>query len=307
MYVPMKKILDHAAENNYAVIAANGIDLEMVRALITAADAKKAPLIIIIGGLQMARLANPELLVPVVKKLAGETASPIALCLDHGRDFSKAAYAVRHGFSSIMIDASSKSIDENVALTRKVVDLCHPLGISVEGELGHVGIAASLDGRDESLFTQPEQAAWFAQTTEVDCLAIAAGTAHGKYPAGYIPRINFDLIKRVKDATHNMPIALHGSSDSGDENIIKAVQAGINKINVATDLQMACKTGIQNALVKNPDVDYLTLMQHAEFACRSLLKHWIDLSGSAGQGALIEPSYNLASLLGDFDLSIIGE
>jgi len=307
MYVPMKRILDHAASNHYAVIAANGIDMEMLRALISSADEKKAPLIIIMGGNQMAKMANPELLVPAIQKLAGETPSPIALCLDHGRDFAKVAYAVRNGFSSIMIDASAKSIDENITLTQKAVELCHPLDISVEGELGHVGMAANHDGCDESLYTRPEEAVRFVNETDIDCLAIAVGTAHGKYPENFIPKISFDLIKRMKEATNNMPLALHGSSGSGDENIIKVVQAGINKINVATDLLNASKMGIQNALSRNPDIDYLTLMQHAELSCRRLLNHWIDLSGSCGKAVDYLPLYNLKRLQGDFASDLIGE
>ncbi|OGO81874.1 MAG: ketose-bisphosphate aldolase [Clostridiales bacterium GWC2_40_7] len=307
MLVPMKMILDHAADNNYAVIAASGINMEMMRALISSADEKNAPLIIIMGGNQMAKTANPELLVPVIKKLASETPSPIAICLDHGRDFVKVAYAVRNGFTSIMIDASAKPIDENIALTKKVVELCHPLGISVEGELGHVGMADNNDGCDESRYTRPEEAVRYINETEVDCLAIAAGTAHGKYPGNFIPKINFSLIKRVKEATNNMPIVLHGSSGSGDENIIRAVQAGINKINVATDLLNACKTGIQNALINNPDIDYLTLMQHAELSCRRLLDHWIDLSGSSGKAVNFLPKYDIKRLQGDFTSVLIGE
>jgi fructose-bisphosphate aldolase class II len=303
----MKTILDHATANHYAVIAASGIDMVMMRALVSAADEKKAPLIIIMGGLQMAKMANPELLVPIIQKLAGETASPIALCLDHGRDFNKVAYAVRNGFSSVMIDASTKPIQENIALTQKVVELCHPLAISVEGELGHVGIAANLDGCDESMYTQPKEAAFFARMTGVDCLAIAVGTAHGKYPPGFIPKISFDRIRSVKEATYNMPIALHGSSGSGDDNIIRAVDAGVNKINVATDLLNACKMGIQRALTGNPDLDYLTLLQHAELSCKKLLKHWIDLSGSSGKSAGFMPNYDIKRLQCDFASDMIGE
>lgn len=300
MYVPMKQILNHAAENGYACIAACGVDLEMVRGLIAAADRKRAPLILIMGGMQMARMANPELMIPLVKQLANATPSPIAACLDHGRDLEKVSYAVRNGFSSVMIDGSSLPEEENVSVTRRTVAFCRPLGVSVEGELGHVGQAASGDERKTSFYTEPEDAARYVQATGVDCLAVAVGTAHGKYPAGYVPRLDFERIRAIKHAVNGMPLALHGSSGSGDENIRRAVAAGINKINVATELLEACKNGIARMLRNDPDADYIQVMQSGEYACGKLLEHWIELSGSCGRAAGIKPVSRIAQLQPDF-------
>lgn len=297
MYVSMKTLLQHAAENQYAVMAANALNMEMARAVISAADEEQAPLIIIMGGMQMAKHATAELMVPMIRKLASETNAPIALCLDHGKDMGKVAYAVRNGFSSVMLDGSQYSFEENIQITKQVVDLCHPLRIGVEGEIGHVGQAANLDGRDESLYTKPEDAAAFLKATGVDCLAVAIGTAHGKYPEGFVPHINFELLKEIKAATDNFPIALHGGSGSGDENIRKAVEAGINKINLATDLQEAAKKGAVEAYSSGGD--YMKMIQAAELSCKELLMHWIELSGSRGRAKDIKIPYAFSTLQGD--------
>ena len=163
MYVSMKPILEHAAKNGYAVMAANALNMEMARAIISAADEKQAPLIIILGAGAMEKHSTPELMVPMIRRLAEETDVPIALCLDHGKDICKVAYALHNGFSSIMLDGSQYSMEENISKTKEIVEICHSIQVGVEGEIGHVGQAAALDGRDDSLYTRPEDAAYFAK------------------------------------------------------------------------------------------------------------------------------------------------
>ena len=182
MYTDIKTILDDANKNNYAVLAASAFNMELARGLIAAADEMQAPLIILMGQAQMTKHARPELMVPMIKTLAEQTNVPVALILDHGRDWEKITWAYRQGFSSIMVDASAYDMEENIARTKKAVELCHVQGLAVEGELGHVGQAATLDGCDVSLYTKPEEAVRFVQETGVDSLAIACGTAHGLYP-----------------------------------------------------------------------------------------------------------------------------
>jgi fructose-bisphosphate aldolase class II len=305
MYVSMKPILAHASAHGYAVMAANAMNMEMARAVISAADEKQAPLIVIIGGMQMARHAAAALMAPMIRRLAEETTAPVALCLDHGANLQKVVYALNNGFSSIMLDGSKLPFEENAAVTKQVVELCHGVGVGVEGELGHVGMAADLDGRDASLYTSPEQAARFAAATGVDCLAVAIGTAHGKYPEGFVPQINFDLLRKIKAATHGMPIALHGGSGSGDENIRKAVAAGVNKINLATDLQNASREGAIEAYEAGGD--YIQMIQNAELHCKELLMHWMELSGSCGQAKKIPLPYTFSRLQGDYKNNISGE
>ncbi len=291
MYTTMKYILDDASKNYYGVIAGCAINLETARGLIAAAHEENAPLIIITGQGQMTKHGSAQLMVPLIKTLAEKTPVPVALCLDHGKDFERVTHAFRHGFSSIMLDGSAYPLEENIRQTQKVVELSHSQGLSVEGEIGHVGVAAELDGRDEALYTTAEDAKYFAQSTGVDCLAIAVGTAHGKYPKGFVPSINFERIREIKQAINGLPLALHGSSGSGDENIVKAVEAGINKINVATDILSAFRDRAGELLLKDPDMECVSFFMELEQAVKKVAKHWIRLSKSSGKAGNFKPQY----------------
>ncbi len=288
MYTDMKTILANAAANHYAVIATSPINLEMARGMVLAASEKNAPVIFLFGQNMMRRHAKAELLIPMIKKLAEYATVPIATCLDHGNDDERVMYAFRNGFTSIMYDGSLLPMEENIAKTKAYADLCHQFGMGIEGELGHVGIAMNGDDK-KGIYTDPKDAANFVRRTGVDCIAIAVGTAHGDYPAGIIPHINFDCIKACKDSTGGMPIALHGGSGSGDENIMKAVEAGINKVNVVTDMFSACRNELISQLKANPKMDYIQLMMEEENAVKKALEHWIDLTGSAGKASLFKP------------------
>lgn len=303
MYTDIKTILDDANNNNYAVLAASAFNMELARGLIAAADEMQAPLIILMGQAQMTKHARPELMVPMIRTLAEQTNVPVALILDHGRDWDKITWAYRQGFSSIMVDASAYDMEENIKRTKKVVDLCHIQGVAVEGELGHVGQAASLDGRDESLYTKPEEAVRFVKETGVDSLAIACGTAHGNYPKGFVPTINFDVIRNVKKAV-SVPLALHGGSGSGDENIIKAVAAGINKVNIATEIFNACRDYVKARLEEKPDLDYMSLMIEVEQECKKTVKHFIELTSSAGKADGFEKKYVFCHGIHEIDTGI---
>lgn len=293
MYTDLKTILDDANKKNYAVLAASAINMELARGIIGAADEMQAPLIILMGQAQMTRHARPELMVPMIKTLAEQTNVPVALILDHGRDWDKITWAYRQGFSSIMIDGSAYEMEENIRRTKKVVELCFAQGVAVEGELGHVGQAATLDGCNTTLYTKPEEAVEFVHATGVDALAIACGTAHGQYPEGFVPTLNFDVIHSVKAAT-GMPLALHGSSGAGDENIKKAVAAGINKVNVCTEIFNYCRDFTNRRLQENTQIDYLSLLIEIEEACKTITKHFISLTKSQGMAAGFTHSYNFA-------------
>lgn len=289
MYSNLKTILKDAAENHYAVIATSAINMETARGIVAAATEKMAPIIFLLGQNMMRQHAKAELLVPMIKTLAEYSPCPIATCLDHGNDKERLMYAFRNGFSSIMFDGSLLPFEENIRQTKEVAWLCHSFDMGIEGELGHVGVAAHGDEKDESIYTNPKDARRFAMETGVDCLAIAVGTAHGEYPKGLIPHINFQRIKEVKEITDGMPIALHGGSGSGDENIIKAVEAGINKVNVVTDVFLACRNTITRETAANPKINYIDLMNSMEDSTRELISHWIDLTGSAGKADNFKP------------------
>ena len=227
MYVSMKDILTHADKHNYAVMAVNSVNMEMARAVITAAEEEHSPIIINIGVGQMANLAHPTEMVPMIKEMAERATVPVALNLDHGQKFEDEVSAIQWGFSSVMIDASSYPYEENVKRTATIAALAHQKGICVEGELGHVGQAGDGDNSKVDLYTNVEQAVQYVKDTGVDALAVAIGTAHGNYPKGYVPVLDFDRLAELKAAL-KMPLVLHGGSGSGEENIRKAVAGGIN-------------------------------------------------------------------------------
>lgn len=291
MYSDIKTILDDAVKNHYAVLAGGAFNMETVRGLIGAADAEQAPVMILVGQNMIKRHAHTDIFAPMIRQLAEETNVPVAVLLDHGRDWDMITEAFRAGFSSMMIDASAYDMQENIARTKKVVELCHAQGVPVEGELGHVGMAATLDGCDESMYTKPEEVLEFLAATHVDSLAIACGTAHGKYPDGFVPTLNFDLIRKVRSLT-NVPLALHGTSGAGDENIRKAVEAGINKVNVATEIFCACRDYTRARLLEEPNIEYLQLCVEVEQKCKDVCRHFIRLTGSSGKAANFRKTYD---------------
>ncbi|HCW73117.1 MAG TPA: ketose-bisphosphate aldolase [Clostridiaceae bacterium] len=282
MYVSMKYILSNAHRDNYAVMAVNSINMEMARAVISAAEEKRSPVIVNIGMGQMNKHAHKTEMVPLIQKLAREATVPVALNLDHGQDLAFIISCIQDGFSSVMIDASSYSFEDNVRLTRQVVDYAAAHDICVEAELGHVGQADAGDNDRMDLYTKPEDALEFVQRTGVDALAVAVGTAHGSYPEGFVPKLDFDRLKLLKE-TLKMPLVLHGGSGSGSDNIKRAVQNGINKINVCTDVFKAGKKAILDKLEKEPNTDFMHLMMEAEKGMKKFVEDYMDLIGSPGR------------------------
>ncbi|QWT17418.1 class II fructose-bisphosphate aldolase [Collinsella sp. zg1085] len=282
MLVTMKSLLDHAHQHTYAVLAMNSINIEMIRAGIEAAVEEYAPIIIQMGPGQIAKHAHLDALLPAFFALANKASVPIALNLDHGALLEDELMALRSGFTNVMIDASSLAFEENIQRTQTIVSLAHPLGISVEAELGHVGQAVDGDGQTDDFYTNVEQAKEFVARTQVDALAVAIGTAHGKYPAGYIPKLDFERLQELKEAL-DMPLVMHGGSGSGEDNVRRAVAGGINKINVCTDAFQAAKTGMQKLLVQNPAADFLALQIQAEASIKQFVKAYMQLIGSSNR------------------------
>ncbi len=286
MYVNIKDILSVANRNGFAVIACSPVDMEMARAMIRAAEEMNAPIIFLLGQNMMRRIATAELVIPMIRTMAEAVHIPIATSLDHGNDEERILYSIRNGFSSIMFDGSLYDLDENISKTRDIVRICHSLGMAVEGEIGHVGVAADGDNTNLSYYTDPDEACRFVSETAVDALAVSVGTAHGDYPKGVVPHIAFDIIERIHSAIPDTPLVLHGGSGSGDDNIRKAVESGISKINVVTDFLNAGRNYIRDTTASNPSVGYMDLMNGMEKAVASAVCHWIKLSGSAGKAGL---------------------
>ena len=282
MYVSMKAMLDHANVNGYAIMACNCCNMENALAVVRAATAEGSPVIINISPRQFKLHADLSAMVPMVKNLAQEASVPVALNLDHGQLRADVVRAIRCGFSSVMFDGSALPYEENQSVTQDVVAMAHGMGISVEGELGHVGQASEGDGEKVDFYTNVDSAVEFVRETGVDALAVAVGTAHGKYPAGYVPTLDFNRLAELKAAL-KMPLVLHGGSGSGEENIRRAVEGGINKINVCTDVFALGRDHIAATLAKNPAIDYMDLMESAQGAMEEYIRSYMRLIGSSGR------------------------
>lgn len=253
MLYTMKELLDRASAENYAIAAPNVGNSVDVDAAIAAAEALNAPLILDVRFENMEpankRKACPKDLGQWLRIRCEHAKVPIAINEDHGPCFKAAVHNIQAGVTSVMADRSSLPFEENVAETRKVCELAHEADISCEGELGHVGMANTLTGDGSSLngdsfYTNVDEAVEFVKRTGVDCLAISIGTAHGKYPEGYVPKLDLDRLAAIKKALdeamgYSYPLVLHGSSGTPNEQIKKACSMGINKVNINTDLTIA--------------------------------------------------------------------
>lgn len=282
MYVSMKEMLKHASENKYAVMACNCINYEQAKAICEAAAEEAAPVIIDIAPRQMKLHATPEVMAPMIKKIAEPLDVPVALNLDHGADYHDIVRCLKAGYSSVMVDASSYDFEENVRRTRLITSLAHEYGASVEAELGHVGQAAAGDGRSADMYTNVDMACEFVERTGCDALAVAIGTAHGKYPEGFVPQLDFDRLAELKEAL-KMPLVLHGGSGAGEENIRRVVELGINKINVCTDLFNYQRDQIRAELNENPDVEYLYMQIHSQEEGKRYIRDYMRMIGSSGR------------------------
>ncbi|WP_416262273.1 class II fructose-bisphosphate aldolase [Gibbsiella quercinecans] len=279
MYVSMKEMLWHAHKNMYAVMAVNCVNMEQVKACIESAEEEFSPIIINISPRQMKAHGSGHIMAPMIGNLAEKANVPIAFNLDHGTNYDDIVAAIRYGFSSVMIDASSCDFEENVKRTQLVVELAHAAGKSVEAELGHVGSTANADEFRADLYTDPLRAKEFVERTRCDCLAVAIGTAHGHYPKGFTPTLDFARLQLLKE-TLDMPLVLHGGSGAGEENIRKVVSLGINKINVCTDLMKYITNAIKDALTGDPAIDYMDLCIVAQESMKIFVKDYIRLIGS---------------------------
>ena len=248
--VTTKNFLKKAQEGKYAVCAFNVENMEMIMAVISAANEMKSPVIMQTTP-STVKYASLDYFLSNVKVAASNTSIPVAMHLDHGSSFELAAQAFRTGYTSIMIDGSHKDFDTNVNLTKSVVDMCHSANIVVEAELGKVGGKEDdLDGGDNDIYTDPLEAKEFVEKTNVDSLAIAIGTSHGLYNGE--PKLDLDRLSEIKNIV-KVPLVLHGGSGIPDEKVQESIKRGICKVNYATELRIAYTKGITNYLKENPD------------------------------------------------------
>ncbi len=233
MYTTSKEMLLKAQQGGYAVGAFNAENMEMIRAIIAAAEELKAPVMIQTTP-GTVRYASLETFAAIVKAEAEKVSVPVCLHLDHGESYEMAVKAIQVGYSSVMIDGSKLPLEENIALSKRVADVGRACGVPVEAELGRVGGKEDDTESKDSAYTDPAEAKRFVEETGVDSLAIGIGTAHGVYKVK--PVLNTQRISEVKEVV-DVPLVLHGSSGLSDEDVRDCVKRGMCKVNFATELR----------------------------------------------------------------------
>ena len=280
-----KAILDIANEHNFAVPAFNISDYAMFNGIVEISEAKSAPVILGIHPDEVKHV-GVEMIAAVTER-AHRSSVPIAIHWDHGANYEQILTAIRNGFTSVMIDGSSLPFEENVALSKKVVDAAHAVGLSVEGELGTIGKTddEAEDGSDAIIYTNPEDALRFVEATGVDSLAVAIGTRHGIYPETLKPELELDLLRQIKDKVL-IPLVLHGGSNNPDDEIAQAVKLGINKINISSDIKVAYHKKMREVLADESLREPLIIQPPCIEAMKAVAGQKIDLFDAAGKASL---------------------
>lgn len=290
-FVTLTEMLADARKNHYAIPAFDVSNYEMVRCVAEVCAEERSPALMM--GLQP-DLEGPGLnfMVDIAKRASVEYDIPVCLHLDHATEMKNIIRAVDAGFSSVMYDGSKLSFDENAKNTKEVVDFAHSRGVTVEAELGHVAdaiagnnqtmITASTDEEIEANFTKPADVVEFVARTNVDCLAVAVGTAHGVYVKA--PKLKIDLLDRI-NAGSPIPLVLHGGSGTPDDEIRAAIAHGVTKINVYSEVLYALNTGLRDKIanIQNLSMWPCFVYEEAMKRMKDVIRDKIRVFGSNGR------------------------
>lgn len=305
--VPTRELLVAALKGKYAVGAYNVNNMELLQAIVEAGNELKAPLILQVSA-GARKYANQAYLIKLVEAALNSSTIPIALHLDHGEDFEICKACIDGGFSSVMIDGSKHPFEENIALTKQVVDYAHSRGVSVEAELGRLaGVEDNISvSEKDAIYTNPREAAEFIERTGVDSLAVAIGTSHGAYKFKGEAKLDFERLAEIQKAVgYDYPLVLHGASsvpaelvkvcnDFGaeipgakgvpEEMFSQATKLGVAKINVDTDLRLAFTGAIRKHFAENPaHFDPRQYLGPARAAVKEVVKQKIQIFGTNGK------------------------
>ncbi|MCX5800568.1 MAG: class II fructose-1,6-bisphosphate aldolase [Candidatus Eisenbacteria bacterium] len=304
--VTNRELLQRATKEGYAVGAFNTNNLEFLQAVTSAASEENSPVIVAIseGALKYAGFG---MIVTMVREIATRLPVPVSLHLDHGKDAAVIKECVEGGFTSVMVDASDKEFDENVRITRSVVELARPRGVSVEAELGRLsGIEEGISVTErEAFLTDPSQAAEFVKRTGVDSLAVAVGTSHGAYKFKGESVLVIERIREIRDATGGLPLVLHGASGVSqelvakatrygaslgrpagvpDDSIREAIRLGVGKVNIDTDMRLAFMASLRETLsTKTSEFDPRKILGPARDSVKEVVKGKMRLFGSSNR------------------------
>jgi ketose-bisphosphate aldolase len=284
-FVPVHEMLAACVRQPWAVAAFDTFNLEMTQGIVDAAVAEQSPLLLLMLPGFMPKADWPG----VVEMIRAETARasiPIALQLDHCTTLEQAAWGIKLGVSGVMLDASSLPFRENVALTRRTVEMCHLAGVSVEAELGHVGHSGERlsEADSKARLTRVDEAVRFVAETGVDSLAVAVGTIHGLYRGK--PDIDFDRLRALREALA-IPLVLHGGSDTPDGDMQRAIATGVDKINIWTDVRLAYLRAVQDFLAVGPleTRQFEKMMTVVRYSVCDAAQQKMRVFGSSGKAA----------------------
>ena len=305
--VTTKEMFEKSMKEGFAIGAFNVNNMEIIQAIVDAAAEENSP-VILQASASAIKYARPKYLIKMVEAAVEETNIPIALHLDHGPDFETCKECIDAGFTSVMIDGSKYDFEENIAITKKVVDYAHERGVVVEAELGKLaGIEDDVNvSAEDAMYTDPEQAKEFVERTGCDSLAIAIGTSHGAYKFKGEAKLRFDILAKIKELIPNTPIVLHGASTVipelvemcnnyggdipgakgvPDEILNEASKSGVSKINVDTDLRLALTAGIRKVFAEDPSAfDPRKYLTPARDLVKEIVSHKIkNVFGSANK------------------------
>lgn len=282
MLMNMKELLSVAQKHQFAVPAFNVSSSMLLRGVMEGCREKQAPVIIAIHPDEL--LFVEDSFIASVREEIIHSRIPAVIHLDHGGSFEQIVRAIRCGFTSVMIDASLLSFEENVAITRKVIEVAQAAHVSVEAELGTIGTTGNggESGTEQIIYTDPATVKEFVARTGVDTLAIAIGTSHGIYPKNMQPKLRMDLLQEIR-AIVDIPLVLHGGSANADSEIAEAVRLGISKINISSDIKDAfykkCREVLQDPVIREPNAIYPPCIE----AMKQVVYQKIDLFNDAGK------------------------
>lgn len=286
MLMNMKEILKVAKENQFAVPAFNISDYAMFLGIMDLCEETKSPVIIAIHPDELSFIGAE--VVTAMKERAYKSSVPVCIHLDHCEEFGKIIYAIQTGFTSVMFDGAKLPFEENVAKTKKVVEVARSVNVSVEAELGTIGTTNPDElegGMAEIIYTNPDDAALFVKETDVDTLAVAIGTCHGLYPAGMKPELKMNILEEIRDKV-DIPLVLHGGSNNPDKEIGESVALGVCKINISSDIKAAYFKAMRDVLkdegVREPNVIEPLCMA----AMKVCAKHKLELFKALGKAVI---------------------
>ncbi|NLB37307.1 MAG: class II fructose-bisphosphate aldolase [Clostridiales bacterium] len=277
MLVNLNDVLKKAQQEHYGVGLFNTIDTDMLQAAIEAAEEMKSP--IIIGTAEiLLPYGELELIAPSIISMAKNASVPVVVHYDHGLTFERCIQALKLGFSSIMFDGSTHDYATNIAHTKEIVKIAHSFNVTVEGEIGHVGLAQTDDGASVDRYTTVKEAVDYVNDTGVDALAIAIGTAHGAYKQA--PKLDFNRLKEIRQAL-DTPLVLHGGSGLSNDDFKNTIKEGISKVNIFTDLLLAGEKAIKDGLTQS--LGYMEMRNLKKDAIKEAVVKKMELFGSVNR------------------------